>query len=155
MDTTPISPQKKLYNYRRKNGLCPKCGKFLDRNGFYCEECKEKHTTYQRETRELCRRLRVCPECRKNKLTGDEKICPECLAKKAEYRASHPISNKKRKENNEAFKRYSRNLYAERKKAGICVRCGKAKAVQGKTKCLMCQSKDMPFIEKEPKIGKT
>lgn len=35
METTPISPQKKLYNYRRENGLCPKCGKPLDRKGFY------------------------------------------------------------------------------------------------------------------------
>lgn len=53
METTPISPQKKLYNYRRENGLCPKCGKPLDRKGFYCEECREKQTAYSRETREL------------------------------------------------------------------------------------------------------
>lgn len=51
METTPISPQKKLYNYRRENGLCPKCGKPLDRKGFYCEECRKKQTTYSRETR--------------------------------------------------------------------------------------------------------
>lgn len=149
METTPISPQKKLYNYRRDNGLCPKCGKPLDRKGFYCEECKEKHTAYQRETRELCRWLRICPECRKNKLAGEEKICLECLAKKAEYRASHPISDDKRRQNNEAFKRYSRNLYAERKKTGTCVRCGKAKAVKGKAKCFVCQSKDNAIHRKK------
>lgn len=142
METTPISPQKKLYNYHRENGLCPKCGKLLDRKGFYCEECKEKHTAYQRETRELCRQLRICPECRKNKLAGEEKICPECLAKKAEYRANHPLNDDKRRKNNEAFKQYSKNLYAERRKAGICVRCGKAKAVKSKAKCFICQSKD-------------
>lgn len=73
---------------------------------------------------------------------GDEKICPECLANKAVYRANHPLSDDKRRKNNEAFKQYSKNLYAERRKAGICVRCGKAKAVQGKAKCFMCQSKD-------------
>ena len=73
---------------------------------------------------------------------GDERICPECLADKAEYRASHPLNDDVRRKNNEAFKRYSKNLYAERRKAGICVRCGKAKAVKGKAKCFMCQSKD-------------
>lgn len=77
METTPISPQKKLYNYRRENGLCPKCGKPLDRKGFYCEECREKQTAYSRETREFCKQFKICPECRKNKLAGDEKICPE------------------------------------------------------------------------------
>lgn len=77
-----------------------------------------------------------------NKLVGDEKICPECLANKAEYRANHPLSDDKRRKNNEAFKQYSKNLYAERRKAGICVRCGKAKAVKGKAKCFICQSKD-------------
>lgn len=97
METTPISPQKKLYNYRRENGLCPKCGKPLDRKGFYCEECRKKQTTYSRETRELCRQFKICPECRKNKLVGDEKICPECLANKAEYRANHPLSDDKRR----------------------------------------------------------
>ena len=142
METTPISPQKKLYNYRRENGLCPKCGKPLDRKGFYCEECREKQTAYSRETRELCRQFKICPECRKNKLVGDEKICPECLANKAEYRANHPLSDDKRRKNNEAFKQYSKNLYAERRKAGICVRCGKTKAVEGKAKCFICQSKD-------------
>lgn len=40
------------------------------------------------------------------------------------------------------FKQYSKNLYAERRKAGICVRCGKTKAVEGKAKCFICQSKD-------------
>lgn len=48
METTPISPQKKLYNYRRENGLCPKCGKPLDRKGFYCNVGRSKRLTVEK-----------------------------------------------------------------------------------------------------------
>lgn len=41
-------------------------------------------------------------------------------------------------ERKEFKKEYKRNLYAKRKEAGICVRCGRAKSVSGKTMCQDC-----------------
>lgn len=138
-----IPAWKKLYDKRKELCLCVRCGKPLEEGRtHYCEECRKKYTDYRRESKQFFRKIGICPECGKNKLFGDEKMCPECLARQAERRARHPISDDKQKEYSETFKEYSRNLYAERKKAGICTKCGKRKAVQGKAKCAICQSKD-------------
>ena len=106
------------YKRRKDNGLCPRCGKPLDRIGHYCTNCLKKSNEYSREVREWCKQNGICPECKKNKLFGDEHICPECLARKAMYRTNNPTSDEKRKENNERLKN-------SRKR---CINSGKSKA---------------------------
>lgn len=133
---------KRHYKNRRKNNLCPRCGKPLDRDGFYCVECLEKNNEYRREVREWCREHKICPACGKNKLYGDEKNCIECRAIKATYKENHKLTEEQRERYNELTKKNNKNTYQERKKLGICTRCGKRKAISGKCKCAICQEKD-------------
>lgn len=77
--------------------MCPRCGKPLDRTGYYCSGCLKKNNEREKEFREWCKEYKICPQCKKNKLFGDEHICPECLARKAMYRANNPISDEKTK----------------------------------------------------------
>ena len=44
--------QKRLISKRQEQGLCPTCGKPLDRDGYYCTECNIKHNQYQKETKD-------------------------------------------------------------------------------------------------------
>lgn len=137
------------YKRRKDNGLCPRCGKPLDRIGHYCTNCLKKSNEYSREVREWCKQNRICPECKKNKLFGDEHICPECLARKAMYRANNPTSDEKRKENNERLKKQQKTLYQQRKKQGVCTRCGKRPAVKPKAKCAVCLKRDAQVHRKQ------
>ena len=137
------------YIRRKENGLCPRCGKPLDRIGHYCTNCLKKSNEYSREVREWCKQNGICPECKKNKLFGDEHICPECLARKAMYRANNPTLDEKRKENNERLKKQQKTLYQQRKEQGICTRCGKRPAVKSKAKCAVCLKKDAQVHRKQ------
>ena len=71
-----------FYKNRKDNGLCPRCGKILDREGHYCSECLEKVNEYKRENREFYRENGICPVCGKE--GNDGKFCKECGAKKPE-----------------------------------------------------------------------
>ena len=131
---------KKLYERRKANGECPKCGNEMDREGHYCGSCLKKRNAYVRETRAFMRKMGICPQCQKNSLVGEQKICLECLAKQAENRANHKqtfTDEQKQKRNEVARKRYQ-----DRIAKGICTHCGKFKADYGKKKCKICLDKD-------------
>ena len=131
---------KKHYQMRKSNGLCPRCGNKLDRIGHYCEECKEKVRIYNRETRAFYKSIGICPQCRKEKLFGDEKSCIECRQKN--YERESTITDKQMKIYRENFKEKQKILYKERSEKGICTRCGKLKVVPGRKKCGLCLEKD-------------
>lgn len=142
----------RYYKNKKKKeiGYCS-CGKLLDREGYYCTECVNKHNEYERKTREFCREHGICPECRKNKLFGDEKICPECRAK-AQIRRENYTEEQKQKymyKYYDANKKRQRNKYKECAEKGICTRCKKRKAVQGKKKCAICQNKENEYKRKK------
>lgn len=128
------------YRRRRENGLCPKCGKKLDRDGYYCSECLVKAREYERETRKFCREHHICTECKKERVFGEDKICFECRAKKNKYRVE--ITEEQRKKRNDNFRKRQTELYKKRSAQAICTRCGKRKAVDGKKKCAICLEKD-------------
>lgn len=128
------------YQRRKDNGLCVRCGKLLDRKGHYCSECNEKQNEYQRKTRKFCIENKICWVCRKNKVGRDETICPECRAKR--YSAIKPLTIERKEKYNKRFKKQQKALYKERKTNGICTRCGKRRAIQGKTKCGVCLERD-------------
>lgn len=130
---------KRHYRKRKDNGLCPRCGKKLDRKGHYCTNCVEKHNEYQRDTKRLLRSIGICPECRKEKLFGDERTCLECQANA--YSRKHP-TEEQRKRYNEKFKIQQKELYKIRSEKGICTRCGKFKAKDGAKKCEICLEKN-------------
>ena len=63
-----------LYKSRKESGLCPRCGKPLDRDGHYCSECLEKERKYRSETKNFVRKTefvrsaikKSCMETRNN-----------------------------------------------------------------------------------------
>lgn len=130
----------KLYERRKANGECPRCGNKIDRNGFYCNYCLEKHRTYVNQTRAFLREIGICPQCQKNSLIGKQRICLECLAKQSEYRAKNkkPLTKDRKIQISERGKA----RYNERIAKGLCTRCGKIKADYGKKKCKGCLEKD-------------
>lgn len=85
---------------------------------------------YSKETYEMFKEIGICPTCQKRKAEPHHVECYECLdAKRLRYY--------KNKESLKTNKR--KNTTAERRKAdGICVTCGKRKAMNGKTRCGIC-----------------
>ena len=130
------------YRKRRENGLCPRCGKPMDRNGYLCSKCLEKDREYRRENRKFCRENKICPVCQKEKLFGDEKQCASCRAYNYDYHRKNPVSKEKRRIYNATFRERQNKLYQKRVANGICTRCGKFKAALGKKKCALCLEKD-------------
>ena len=131
---------KRHYDKRKQNGLCPRCGKPLDRQGHYCSECLAKNREYRRENRRFYRENSICPACGKEKLFGDEKQCIECREKKNERRK--PLTEEQKIRYGNRFKEQQRQLYKERKEQGICPRCGKHKAKTGRVRCGICLDKE-------------
>ena len=121
-----------MYRSRKENGLCPRCGKPLDRDGHYCSECLEKEREYRRETRKFCKEHRICPICHKEKLYGDEKQCILCRESRWEYGIKNPPTDQQKKRYGNRFRENQNKLYAERVSKGICTRCGKIKVVTGR-----------------------
>lgn len=115
--------------------LCPECGK--REIGDRATMC---HTCQMRERRAYLRNKGICPECGKNELFGEEKTCIECRAKDAERAMQRYYSNheKIRAYQNEAQHRFKE----KRKEEGICVRCGKRKAEEGRFRCKICLAKE-------------
>lgn len=140
-----MSCQKEIsarhYRNRKDNGLCPRCGKELDREGHYCKNCKDKHNEYQMQVKEFCKSIGICPYCRKNKIYEKEKMCDICADKFRGYRKNWKPTDEYKAKCNEK----RRILYADRLSKGICVKCGKLKAIDGKTKCYACLEKDATY----------
>lgn len=126
----------KFYHNRKENGLCPRCGKPLDREGHYCSECLEKVREYRRKNREFYKKNHICSECGKIIVPDGENTCPECRAKRAMWRKPQTDEQKQRFRDKQNF------LYKQRAESGICTRCGKRKAMPGKKKCGICLKKD-------------
>lgn len=135
------------YRNRKDNGLCPRCGKLLDRDGHYCSECLKKANEYNRETKEFCREHHVCTECRQERVYGTDKICPECRAKRDKYRK--PLTEEQKIRYGNRFRKQQKSLYQQRKEQGICTRCGKLKSMPGKVKCGKCLAKDAEMHRKQ------
>ena len=120
-------------------GSCSQCGKPKDREGYYCSVCLEKQNLRRREDREFFKKLGLCTLCRKNKSVHGT-YCESCLARAYVY-------CKKRYENDPEYVRQhnrasSKKRYKECKAMGICTRCRKRKAAEGRVQCLICLEKD-------------
>lgn len=128
------------YRNRKDNGLCPRCGKPLDREGYYCSSCLEKNRIYRQENRDFFRENHLCTECGKNKVPDGERICPECRAKRESWKK--PLTEEQKLRYGSRFKTQQRMLYHDRAEKGICTRCGKRNSAPGKKKCGICLEKD-------------
>lgn len=137
--TTQRERGQKCYYNRKNNGLCPRCGKPLDREGHYCSECLEKVREYSRKNRVFYRENHLCIECGKVVVLQGERMCPECRAKMQNRK--HPTEYQKDRMR-KAVREHHKILYQQRSELGICTRCGKRKAMNGKKKCGICLAKD-------------
>lgn len=138
----------KLYYNRKNNGLCPRCGNYMDRNGgYYCSECLKKVREYRKENRRFFLENHLCTECGKVQVFGNEHQCPECRAKRRNNRK--PLTDQQRTAHNENMRNHQKTLYQQRSDQGICTRCGKRKAIPGKKKCGICLQKDAEFHKKK------
>lgn len=133
---------KIIYMKRKSNNQCPRCGKDLDREGHYCTQCLQATNEYNKETRDFCRKHHICTECKKERVYGKDTTCFECRAKRAKWRK--PLTEKD-KDNMKIQKRIQ---YAARSEEGICVRCGKRKAIIGKKRCQICLDYDAEIHRK-------
>lgn len=68
----------------------------------------------------LLDKLNLCHRCEKERPAPGRKYCFECLEKIANYNAAH-YSREKAKE----YQTRRKEIYKEKKTAGICVRCSK------------------------------
>ena len=93
-----------LYKSRKESGLCPRCGKPLDRNGHYCSECLEKEREYRSETKKFCKENGICPVCHKEKLYGDEKQCILCREYHWEYGIKNPPTDQQKEKYRNRFR---------------------------------------------------
>lgn len=146
MALTQKERSRKCYENRKNNGLCPVCGKILDRKGFYCSECLEKVNQYHRECKDFYRQNSICPVCGKEKLFGVEKQCISCRQKAYERRK--PLTDEQKERYGKRFREQQKSLYRERVENGICTRCGKRNAYIGKKKCKICLDKDAEMHRK-------
>ena len=56
---------ERFYRKRKENGLCPRCGRELDRIGHYCSICLIKIRTEARLVRQFYKDNGFCTQCRK------------------------------------------------------------------------------------------
>ena len=91
--------RKAIYQKRRENGLCPRCGvKVGKRSKYsYCEDCRNFFRNYNREMSESLNETRKakyderkaqnkCPRCGKSLGKRYKKtICAQCLEKQYVY----------------------------------------------------------------------
>ena len=138
---------------RRATGLCLKCGKRPPApHRSTCEPCAEKRrpadlARHHRRTAERADQG-LCPKCGKRPPAPERTLCGPCGAKcnrasrarDARLRAAGmPRRDRKRAR---AYERErSRREADERRAAGLCVRCGKAPAVEEGPVCEPCAEK--------------
>lgn len=135
-----IKMDKKLYNQRKKQGLCVRCGKPMDRVGANCTECCRKNTESARRSREYYTKIGICPKCKKERIYLNERICPECVEKERVAISKYVKNTPER--HSESNKKTTEKVRSKRKAAGLCVRCGKRKPDSGKTSCGICLAKN-------------
>ena len=135
---------------RRAKGLCLKCGKRPPApHRSQCEPCIEKRRSadlarHHQQTAERAARG-LCPKCGKQPPATGRTLCEACNEKR--NRASRARDARLRAagmprrdpERARAYERgRSRREVEQRRAAGLCLHCGKAPALEGRTTCGPC-----------------
>lgn len=125
--------RRSVYQRRKSNGLCVRCGSPLDREGSYCAKCLEQAKADRKAQTSLLISLGICPICKKNAIMGVERSCPECRARLGEKAMTE--------ENRQKAKERKRKRYDRLQEQGLCVMCGVEKADEGYKSCSKCREK--------------
>ena len=122
---------KERYADLKSRGICVYCKTAPAEDGkTTCQICREKQRQQTAEKRAALKRLGFCVECGSNRIYGTETLCPVCSAKKY-------VDNRRRK-NPEYDKQYQHDRKERLKDAGLCIKCGKRQAENGKSRCRQC-----------------
>jgi len=138
---------------RRARGLCLNCGKRPPApHRSQCEPCIEKRRAadlarYHRRTAERVAQG-LCPKCGKRPPEPGRSQCGPCLEKDAaagrarDARLRAAGIPRRDAEQARAYERErSRREVEQRRAEGLCLRCGNAPAVEGRTQCEPCNDK--------------
>ena len=134
---------KLFYQRRIERGVCPACGGEKPEGRFYCDRCREKNNARHRENKKFCLSIGICPVCQKNKLFGSEKQCIDCREKA--YKRRKELTPEQKEKHYAKVREYAHKRTAERIEKGICTKCGKRKATEGKRRCAICREKDNQY----------
>lgn len=109
-----MSRTKEEMDYLRSIGFCTFCGKnkVVDEGHSYCSSCRAYFRELYQSRKEKCKSWR---ENRSEKAKAEER---------ARKRA------------------YSAKRYRERKEKGLCISCGKYRAMNGLVRCMICNDKE-------------
>lgn len=135
--------KKEVIQRRKESGICIHCGSrptfgsyatcevCLAKNREYAKKNRINNIEYQKKLREKLKSAGLCIRCGKHKTETGFSQCRECRGR------DRPTIHSE-----EALKRQKEKAklrYAERKNQGICVRCGKEKALPGIVLCSICR----------------
>ena len=132
--------QKERYHLYKDKGICVSCYKEkATQGGVFCDKCREKRNKAHKDDYEWRKEKGICVNCGKEYACYGLLLCHDCWEKsyvrnKQYYENNREVHKAKMKEN-------AKKRYAELKEKGLCVKCGKYKAVQGMTLCLSCRVK--------------
>lgn len=124
----------------KEKGLCIGCLEPLDRIGVYCKKCLIKERERHKRDRLWYLENRICPNCRKEKLFGDERSCLECSEKN--YAAQQKYGKEIWRERERKYSSRRKEIREEYFSKGICYQCRKRAIEEGKKKCRICLDKD-------------
>lgn len=113
---------------------------------------KEKRLQYNRQWSKDSRKFAIehhlCTCCFKERTYGNERMCLLCKAKAYEYRQKRKESMSEEEYKDFKLKYRDKDLEQkkkvklERKEKGLCVDCGKRKAMNNRVRCGICLAKD-------------
>lgn len=130
---------KGTYDRRKAQGLCVCCGKepaLADK--VYGAECRAHQKKYRQEVRQNQDAYNLCTMCNSEQRWGDYKYCYDCLLRVRDYNKAQRSKEGRKAKINAHVKRYRESLKAD----GLCVLCAKRKAIDGKTRCQVCNAKE-------------
>lgn len=99
----------------------------------------------------------LCPHCANERVAKGKAACLNCLSINAEtaQKRRDSFTPEQKQRADKLSKDSHKKLYDERKAAGICVKCGKRKARQGRVRCAICLNRENIAAEKHRrKIGR-
>ena len=102
--------------------------------GAVTEEAKAHKAQYGRENWNMYKSAGICPYCKTRYAEPGLVHCAQCLRLRRELHARSDPGNVHQRE-------LCRERRARLKEAGICVRCGKNPAREGRTRCQACEDR--------------
>lgn len=158
-----MSVSREVYEERKKNGLCTKCGKLAEQNKTLCPAHLQIANKNQKAVYARRQNSRLCFKCG-SKLTNNRKTCNDCLNKNVEMdRAEVYIPVKKRRSLglcylcgkpshkyncNECEEKYGIITPQKRKELallGLCGQCGKRPFYKNQKTCEKCLKRQKSY----------